>query len=72
MNVGKMSKKGQIVIPKEIRQRFNIKPGDAVIFRIQENRVIMEKIQEKMADILKAGKPVAPSKEYVKQLRDEW
>ena len=47
MNVGKMSKKGQIVIPKEIRQRFNINPGDAVIFKIQENRVIMEKIQAK-------------------------
>ena len=72
MNVGKMSKKGQIVIPKEIRQRFNINPGDAVIFKIQENRVIMEKIQAKMADILKAGKPLAPSKEYVKKLRDEW
>ncbi len=47
MNVGKMSKKGQIVIPKEIRERFEIKPGDAVIFKIQGNKVIMEKIQER-------------------------
>jgi len=67
-----MSKKGQIVIPKEIRDRFNLKPGDAVIFRFQGNRVILEKIQEKMTDILKTGKPVAPSAEYVKKLREEW
>ena len=72
MIVGKMSKKGQIVIPKEIRDRFNLKPGDAVIFRFQGNRVILEKIQEKMTDILKTGKPVAPSAEYVKKLREEW
>ena len=43
MNVGKMSKKGQIVIPKEIREKFGIKPGDAVIFKIQGDKVILEK-----------------------------
>ncbi|TFG25365.1 MAG: AbrB/MazE/SpoVT family DNA-binding domain-containing protein [Promethearchaeota archaeon] len=72
MNVGKMSKKGQIVIPKEIRDRFGIKPGDAVIFKIQGDKVIIEKIQEKMSDILKNSKPVENSLEFQKKLRDEW
>jgi len=72
MNVGKMSKKGQIVIPKEIRERFGIKPGDAVIFKIQGNKIIIEKIQEKMSDILKNSKPVENSLEFQKKLRDEW
>jgi len=72
MNVGKMSKKGQIVIPKEIRQKFGIKPGDAVIFKIQGNKVIIEKIQEKMSEILKNSNPVESSIEFQKKLRDEW
>lgn len=72
MNVGKMSKKGQIVIPKEIRERFGIKPGDAVIFKIQGDKVIIEKIQEKMSDILKNSKPVENSLKFQKKLRDEW
>ena len=72
MNVGKMSKKGQIVIPKEIRERFGIKPGDAVIFKIQGNKVIIEKIQEKMSEILKNSKPIENSIEFQKKLRDEW
>jgi len=72
MNVGKMSKKGQIVIPKEIRERFGINPGDAVIFKIQGNKVIIEKIQEKMSDILKNSKPVENSLDFQKKLRDEW
>ena len=72
MNVGKMSKKGQIVIPKEIRQKFGIKPGDAVIFKIQGNKVIIEKIQEKMSEILKNSKPIEHSVDFQKKLRDEW
>ena len=72
MNVGKMSKKGQIVIPKEIRERFGIHPGDAVIFKIQGNKVIIEKIQEKMSEILKNSNPVESSIEFQKKLRDEW
>ena len=72
MNIGKLSKKGQIVIPKEIRERFGIKPGDAVIFKIQGDKVILEKIQEKISDILKDSEPIEESLEFQKKLRDEW
>ena len=72
MNVGKMSKKGQIVIPKEIREKFGIMPGDAVIFKMQGNKVIIEKIQEKMSEILESSKPVGNSLEFQRKLRDEW
>lgn len=72
MNVGKMSKKGQIVIPKEIREKFGIRPGDAVIFDIQGNKIIIEKIEEKMSDILEKSKPVENSLEFQRRLREEW
>lgn len=72
MNVGKMSKKGQIVIPKKIREKFGIKPGDAIIFRIQGNTVILEKIQEKMSEILKNSKPIENSLTFQRKLREEW
>ncbi|KKL78177.1 hypothetical protein LCGC14_2027480, partial [marine sediment metagenome] len=64
MNIGKMSKKGQIVIPKNIRERFEIKPGDAVIFKIQGDKIVLEKIQERMSEILKNSKPVEKSIEF--------
>ena len=72
MNIGKMSKKGQIVIPKEIREKFGIKPGDAVIFRIQDDKVIIEKIQEKMSEILKNSKQIEKSLDFQRKLREEW
>ncbi len=67
-----MSKKGQIVIPKDIRDRFEIRPGDAIIFKIQGDKIVLEKIQESMSEILKNSKPVEKSLEFQKKLRDEW
>jgi AbrB family looped-hinge helix DNA binding protein len=72
MNVGKIGKKGQIVIPKEIRKNYNIKTGDAILFKIQEGKLMLEKIQEKMKDILKSSKPIEQSIAFQKRLRDEW
>ena len=72
MNIGKLSKKGQIVIPKEIREKFGIRAGDAVIFKIQGDKVILEKIQEKMSDILTNSEPIEKSLEFQRKIRDEW
>ncbi len=72
MNVGKISKKGQIVIPKEIRERFGIMPGDALIFKIQDDKIIIEKIQQKMSEILMNSKPIENSLDFQRKLRGEW
>lgn len=72
MNVGKMSKKGQIVIPKEIRERFGIMPGDAVIFKVKGDKIIIEKVEQKMSEILMDSEPVEDSLEFQKKLREEW
>ncbi|MBD3255795.1 MAG: AbrB/MazE/SpoVT family DNA-binding domain-containing protein [Candidatus Lokiarchaeota archaeon] len=72
MEVGKMSKKGQIVIPKEIRKKFGIQPGDALIFDIQGDKITISKIEEKMSEILENSKPVENSVEFQRKLRNEW
>ncbi len=39
----KVGEKGQIVIPKPIRQRFNIKPNTNLIFDIEDEKIILKK-----------------------------
>ncbi|MCM3714106.1 AbrB/MazE/SpoVT family DNA-binding domain-containing protein [Alkalihalobacillus oceani] len=34
---GKMTSKGQVTIPAEIRKRLNLKEGDQLVFMIDEN-----------------------------------
>jgi len=70
--ISRLSKKGQVVIPKEIRDKLNIKPGDAVIFRVEGDRVIIETIKGKLKDILKSGKPIEKAVEFQRKLREEW
>ena len=72
MIIGRVSKKGQIVIPKEIRNLLGIKEGDYVIFRTEGNRVYIEKIEERTKDVLKSAKPVESSVEFQRRLREEW
>ena len=40
MSVAKVGEKGQIVIPKEMRDMFNIKPGDTVLVLADKERGI--------------------------------
>jgi AbrB family looped-hinge helix DNA binding protein len=74
MYTSKISKKGQIVIPRQIREKLQIKPGDELIFTQVGDRVYIEKEMgdnlPKMVDILKRGKPFAPN--LIQALREEW
>lgn len=78
MIVGKLSKKGQISIPKKIREQFDLKPGDPVTFKVQFDKIVIEKInikdnERKLSDILLECGPVElDSLNYQKKLRDEW
>ncbi len=74
MIFSKLSKRGQLVIPKLIREMTNIKPGDIIKFTIKDNQIILEKIgpigEESIVEFLKKGKPF--EKDLIQNLRDEW
>lgn len=42
MEIAKITSKGQITIPVDIRKRLNLKDGDKVIFIEEGDRVIMQ------------------------------
>jgi antitoxin PrlF len=41
----KVSAKSQTVIPKPVRQRLGLKPGDMLRFRLIEEGVMLERVQ---------------------------
>lgn len=56
----KVGPKGQVVIPKEIREMFGIQPGDSVMVMADSSRGIAIHKQSVMEEIAKAifeGKP---------------
>jgi AbrB family looped-hinge helix DNA binding protein len=37
----KMTSKGQVTVPKAVREALGIKEGDAVVFRVEGNRAVL-------------------------------
>ena len=50
----KMSTKGQIVIPKPLREELGLKPGDQLAVGVDGDRLILRKIT--LADLLEESK----------------
>jgi len=46
----KVSAKSQTVIPKPVRQRLGLKPGDMLRFRLNEDGVVLERVQHAEED----------------------
>ncbi|HEY1651438.1 MAG TPA: AbrB/MazE/SpoVT family DNA-binding domain-containing protein [Acidimicrobiales bacterium] len=39
----KVTSKGQVTVPKAVREALGIKEGDAVVFRVEGNRAVLAK-----------------------------
>lgn len=69
-----ISEKGQITIPKEIRDKLGIVQGDRLVFDLKGNEIIIKKTgTNKVSKILKDQKPwKISSVEFQRKLHDEW
>jgi antitoxin PrlF len=45
MKASKLSSKGQVTIPKEVRKAIGLKPGDLVSYEVQEGIVILQRAE---------------------------
>ncbi len=43
----RVSEKGQVTIPKELRSRFGIRPGEEVAFQEEDGRIVLEKAPQR-------------------------
>ena len=74
ISISQVSSKGQVTIPKDIRETLGITEGDRVIFEADGNHVTLRKVSgEKLSRILTQQKPWNKnSLDYQRELRGEW
>ncbi|HEV2134507.1 MAG TPA: AbrB/MazE/SpoVT family DNA-binding domain-containing protein [Terracidiphilus sp.] len=73
----RINENGRIVIPAAIRTRMNLKPGDSVLMRLDQDGVLrieshMARIRKIQDELKKYGKPgVLMSDELIAERREE-
>ena len=69
--ISTLTQKGQIAIPKAIRDHFNLKTSDKLRFSIEKNKIIAEPVlsTESMFGIIKANK-IVTKKQMKKVIMD--
>lgn len=69
-----MSEKGQVTIPKEIRDSLKLKKGDRVVFLEVDEQVILRKAKtEMLSEALQNQKPWKDGAlQLQRKLRKEW
>lgn len=45
-SAARMTSKGQVTVPKAVRDALGVKEGDAVLFRVEGNRAVIAKTPE--------------------------
>ena len=68
----KVSRKGQVTLPKEVREALAIREDDYLVLRVEDGRVVLEK-----PSIPEPGEPVGEDEyrrliEELEELRREW
>ena len=52
MAIVTVSTKGQIVIPKEVRERFGLRPGTKIDVKLKGNEITLKPMRENVSDRL--------------------
>ncbi|MCL5803383.1 MAG: AbrB/MazE/SpoVT family DNA-binding domain-containing protein [Thermoplasmataceae archaeon] len=74
LDLGKITSKGQITIPAEIRKTLGISRGDRIIFEQKGDDIIIKKAEEKsLVSLLESTSPLSEkATKSMKKIRDEW
>ncbi len=78
MDTAKLSRKYQIVVPKEVRKKMNLRVGERVaVYGVDENRAMLIRRPKSYADALQGlGKEVwealGGADKYIREERASW
>jgi AbrB family looped-hinge helix DNA binding protein len=55
--MAKITSKGQLTIPKQIREALGVKPGDRILFSIEEGKTFIYPVRGTLLDLRGSLKP---------------
>ena len=71
MNKAKITFKGQITLPKEVRNSLDIKEGDSVIFVIEKDHAVLRPLKKKSLKDFYGALPAKRPYPGIESIREE-
>jgi antitoxin PrlF len=68
MSESRMTSKGQITVPKAVRVRLNLKPGDRVLFIVEEDGAVRMRAANKDISSLRGILPPPKRKATIEEI----
>lgn len=75
LDTAPVGEKGQVTIPRQVRNLLQVRPGDRIIFVSKNREIVMKKSRnnQKLSEILSRGKHIPESSiSFQRKLRNEW
>ncbi|MGI0079540.1 MAG: AbrB/MazE/SpoVT family DNA-binding domain-containing protein [Nitrososphaerales archaeon] len=74
VDVSSVSEKGQVTIPKQVRDLLGVKPGDRIAFMSRGTDIVMKKARNKrLSETLSKQEPLGVrSLAFQRKARQEW
>lgn len=47
MSIAKITSKGQLTVPREVRDRLGVGPGDSLEFHLEDDRVVVTPVRQR-------------------------
>jgi len=68
----RMTSKGQVTVPAEVRRKLGIRPGETIIFRIVKNHVEIDRSPMSLEEAFGSIRPLSMSEDFEAQTHTAW
>jgi antitoxin PrlF len=72
MALARVTSKGQITVPKAVRERLGIQPGDALDFHFQGGRLAVQAVRRRQLAEFRGIFPVSRSVDHAQERAAAW
>ncbi len=70
--VRRLTSKGQVTVPAEVRRKLGVKPGETIVFRIREDRVELDRAPMSLEEAFGSVPPLNRPEDFEALGREAW
>ncbi len=68
----RLTSKGQVTVPVEVRKKLGIKPGEAIVFRILDDRIELDRAPMSLEEAFGSVQPLHQPEDFEARGREAW